>query len=102
MMRLREIMSQIIDSFRRVNDLPPRHEVRSLTDEDADRIIAAIEESESPTACRICGRRGHVQLSGTRESDGQAHAVYLCYEDLGPFLELFADPAITDFTVVRL
>lgn len=69
---------------------------RQPTDEECDRILEAIRESESPTACRVCGKRGAVQLStGDR-------AEYLCYDDLGPFLELFADPFIEEFTVVRL
>lgn len=48
--------------------------------------------------CRGCGKPARAELT-TDESD---RVEYLCYDDLGPFLELFADPRVQEWTVVRL
>lgn len=48
--------------------------------------------------CRACGKRAQLELT-TEDTD---RVEYLCYEDLGPFLELFADPRISEWTIVRL
>lgn len=48
--------------------------------------------------CRGCGKAARVELT-TDEFD---RVEYLCYDDLGPFLELFADPRVPEWTVVRL
>jgi hypothetical protein len=49
--------------------------------------------------CRGCGKRAQVELSSNRLG---GPVDYFCYEDLGPFLELFADPRISEWTIVRL
>ena len=48
--------------------------------------------------CRGCGKAAQVELT-TEDSDA---VEYLCYEDLGPFLELFTHPGIREWTIVRL
>jgi hypothetical protein len=48
--------------------------------------------------CRGCGKRAQLELTND-ESD---RVEYLCYEDLGPFLEIFVDPGVREWTVVRL
>jgi hypothetical protein len=48
--------------------------------------------------CRGCGKAAQVELT-TEDTDA---VEYLCYEDLGPFLELFAHPGIREWTIVRL
>lgn len=48
--------------------------------------------------CRGCGKRAQLELTND-ESD---RVEYLCYEDLGTFLEIFATPDVREWTVVRL
>jgi hypothetical protein len=48
--------------------------------------------------CRACGKAARVELT----TDESNRTEYLCYDDLGPFLELFADHRIMEWTIVRL
>lgn len=83
-------------------------ELRPLTDAQVDTILSEIEFmkllEEKPLACRGCGKRAQVELTCPQAESGEVvdRIEYLCYEDLGTFLELFADPGVREWTVVRL
>ena len=49
-------------------------------------------------SCRACGKPAQVELSnGTSD-----RVEYLCYDCLGSFLDLFANPQVGEWTIVRL
>lgn len=52
-----------------------------------------------PPICRCCGRPAQLELTA---SDTPDRVEYLCYEDLSPFLEIFTDPRVREWTIVRM
>lgn len=51
---------------------------------------------KGPLECRVCPKRAQVQLSHDDEYE------MLCFEHLGSFIEMFSDPRVAEWSVVRL
>lgn len=80
----------MITHIRRITDWFENHVIqRQPSDEEADRILRAVDDAESPLSCRVCGKRPTYQVSA--DVGEEVRHEFLCGEDLGPYIDLFCN-----------
>jgi hypothetical protein len=68
-------------------------------DSDDENLLEYLRIDRKPIlSCRACGKPAQLELT----TDESERTEYLCYEDLGSFLEVFTNPGIREWTIVRL
>jgi hypothetical protein len=82
-----------------------------MPDQAVDRLLREVLGNQ-PLTCRVCGGSAEFQLAPEiTRGDGDELSVladrpvryeFLCGEDLGTFVSVFADPRVVTWTVTRL